>query len=346
MAANQSAVIANEIRRWLASGRLQPASGAYCAWRDAEQGTLAFEYPEITGYALTWLAGCTNPDDGEIRAGRRAADWMVKRLNSGDRSARAGWDGGAVYTFDLGMIAAGLLSFGELVGERAYLEQGRATAAELARYVDSSAGLQAIAPDGPATDRPDGWSTVGRPHLVKCVQALLLAGERDAAGRLLGYATDAQGSDGRFRTQPEGDQVMLHPHIYTVEGLWMWGSACDDSEALERARKAITWAWKYQLPSGGMPRWVSDSETGPEQLDVTSQAIRAAILLDVKPEGLEAATSRLAGLARADEDHGSALIYQPDADGTHLNAWVSMFAGQALSLAADGPQAVRWNTLV
>ena len=53
------------LRRWLASGAIQPESGAFCAWREEESGTLAFEYPEITGYALTWLACRPDPTDAE-----------------------------------------------------------------------------------------------------------------------------------------------------------------------------------------------------------------------------------------------------------------------------------------
>jgi hypothetical protein len=337
--------VAAGIREWLASGRLQSAGGAYAAWLDPATGRLAFDYPEITGYALTWLAGRAGPEQDELQAGRRAADWLVERLAAGDRSARAGWDDGAVYNFDLGMIAAGLLSFGRLTGEGRYAEQGQRIAEDLARQVLAPSGLRAVSPDGPATSRPGGWSTVGRPHLVKCVQALLLAGDHEAAELLVRYAYEEAAPDGRLRTAPGEAEVMLHPHLYTVEGLWMLGTACGDEAALAAAREATLWAWRRQLPSGALPRWASDEATGPEQLDVTSQAIRAAVLLEVDPPGLDAAVARLAGQARHDGDHGIALVYQPDAPAPHLNAWVTMFAGQALA-AVTGEATVDWDTLV
>ncbi len=333
-------------RRWLSSGRLQSPAGAYCGWLDAATGARAFEYPEITGYALTWLASWESLDDRELAAGGRAADWLVRRLASGERSARSGWDSDAVYTFDLGMIAAGLVSFGRCVRDGGYAEQGIAAARQLAGYVNTVRGIESIAPDGPPTSRASGWSTSGQPHLTKCVQALLLAGEREAARLLVDRTLDAQLLDGHFNTAPGEERVMLHPHIYTIEGLWIWGTACDDDRALECAREAVAWVWQHQLPSGGLPRWASGTERGREQSDVTSQAIRAAILLGVEPRGLEAAASRLATLARTDGDHGCALTYQPDAEEVHLNAWVSMFGGQAFRVLTEGPNALNWNTIV
>jgi len=323
---------------------VQSEAGGFCAWRDVANDKLAFEYPELTGYALSWLAGLSEPDEREIRAGRRAAEWLIRRLSVGDRSARTGWDSGAVYTFDLGMISAGLISFGRLVDEPQLVEQGQATARQLARYVERAEGLLAIVPDGPPSGRPPTWSTAGRPHLVKCVQALLLADEYDAARRLSIQAVDAQDDGGRFQTQPNGSIVMLHPHFYAVEGLWMLASACNDDGLLERARAATRWAWEHQLPSGGMPRWATGHEVGPEQVDVTGQAIRAAVLLHVDVPRLDSAVARLAALAQEDGHHGYALIYEPAS--AHLNAWATMFAGQAIGVAIDGPRAVTWTNFV
>ena len=278
-------------------------------------------------------------------AGSRAADWLVRRLASGDRSARANWDGGAVYTFDLGMIAAGLQSFGQLVDNAQYVDQGRATARDLATYVHSLRGLEAVAPDGPLTQRCETWSTRGRAHLIKCVQSLLLAHEKEAAQGLVEQTMASQFSDGHFTTQPGGDHVMLHPHLYAVEGLWIWGTASGDDQALERARVATEWTWQHQLPSGGMPRFAGPGTAGPEQFDVTSQAIRAALITGLQPPGFESAVARLCEHVRETEA-GAALVYQPEAREQQLNAWATMFAAQALDLASNGRAATHWSTLV
>lgn len=340
----EALTLAGDLRRWLASGSLQSPSGAFCAWLDADTGELAFQYPEITGYALTCMSIAEVPSDHELDAAFRAADWLLERFATGDRSARAGWDRAAVYTFDLGMIAAGLQSFGRLAADEQYVELGRSLACELAAYVRSERGLEAVAPDGPGTARPGTWSTSGQPHLVKCVQALLLAGQVDAARTLVQRTISLQSDDGSFATQPDPGHVMLHPHLYAVEGLWIWGSARGDEHALECARAATLWVWEHQLASGGLPRFAGQ-ETGPEQSDVTGQAIRAAVLTGAEPAGFERAVVRLGQIARQ-TTAGQALVYQPSAPTRHLNSWVTMFGAQALELAAAGLEEFSWSHLI
>jgi len=344
-----AAASSGRLRAWLASGDLVAADGAICAWRDAASDGLAFAYPEITGYALTWWAGRPDPTDAEVALGRAAAGWLMQRLGAvGDLSAREGWDGGAVYTFDLGMIAAGLQSFGVRFGLDDARELGRALASRVAGYVGDDGVLPALAPDGPASGRGSSWSTEGVPHNAKCAQALLLAGEQDAARAMLDGVSAHQREDGRFVTQPADDRVMLHPHLYAVEGLWMAGTMLGDDALLERARRGARWAWKHQLPSGGLPRHVaiaSGVDDAPEQLDVTAQALRANLLFDVDHAGAARAAARLAEVADA-AGTGAALPYQPASGAHHRNAWVTMFGAQALQIAGSGPEALAWDQLV
>jgi hypothetical protein len=343
---DNAASLADELGQWLGSGRLQSAEGAFCAWLDATTGELAFPFPEITGYALTWLARSGGENVPEVEAGHRAARWLVDRLRSGDRSARSGYDREAVYTFDLGMIAAGLISFGRCTGTAEYVDQGAQVAQQLAALVRQTGELPAIAPDGPSSERSPEWSTVGRVHLAKCAQALLLVDEVEAAGSLCEVALAAQHKQGWFATAP-GETIMLHPVLYAVEGLWITGTATGQTWLLSAAADAAQWVWRQQLPSGGLPRSVNESGPGVEQIDVTTQAIRAAVLLELGCPGLEAAIRRVLTLARPDDGYGQALIYQPDAQGSdHLNAWVTMFGEQAVRVAALGSEALSWNTLV
>jgi hypothetical protein len=141
---------------------------------------------------------------------------------------------------------------------------------------------------------------------------------------------------------------MLHPHFYAVEAMWMWGTARDELAALERAKRATEWAWRYQLPDGGLPRLVNldTEEAGVEQLDVTSQAVRAALLVEADVDGLDRAVERLCAAARPVAG-AAALPYQPQAANAHLNAWVTMFGAQALELAAQpGHRSLSWHELV
>jgi hypothetical protein len=331
-----TATIARGLRRWLFSGACQSESGAFCAWRDASTGRLAFEYPEITGYLLTFAAGLDDLEEHEITASRRGADWLVSRLRQGDRSAREGWDGGAVYTFDLAMLANGLLAFGRRFDDE-YVEAGAAVVDFLHAEIRAAGHLPAVA-RGPVPAHT-GWATEGRAHLLKAVQCLLLASEaagretREAAASLIAEAETLQQPDGRFITGPGDGLTMLHPHHYALEGLWIWGRATGEEWAMERARAGVEWAFCNQLPSRGFPRFVlqGGDGTGPEQADASAQAVRMAYLVELEPERLGLAVERLGELTIGDQIE-RASVYQPETNLCHENVWSTLFAAQALDL--------------
>lgn len=338
--------LAAALRGWLASGDLQSPSGAFCAWRDTAAGELAFEYPEINGYALTWFAGRKEPTEGETEAAQRVADWLVERIDRGELAARSGWDRESVYSFDLGMIATGLMCHGRRSADARAERVGTEVAARLAEEAVSPGGLAPILADGPASEREPAWSTAGRAHLVKCVQCLHLARREDAVSALLAELERWRRDDGLFRTQPEEHLVMLHPHFYVVEGLWMHASAGGDPDALEVARRATESAWRHQRSDGALPRHVAldGSADGRGQCDVTAQAVRAALLTSADVPGLDRAVELLGRVSRARED-GAAIPYTASADDTDLNSWATMFAAQALELYGS-ERSIAWHELV
>ena len=124
-------------------------------------GEKAYDYAEITGYALTHLAARTELADDEIAVGRRAADWLVGRVQQRRLAARDGWDSGAVYLFDLGMISTGLQTFGRRFEEERYV----ATGLELVELLDRelAADLGPVSAYGPRSERTN-WSTRGVVH--------------------------------------------------------------------------------------------------------------------------------------------------------------------------------------
>ena len=335
------------LRGWLGSGPIDSPTGAYFAWIEEGTGRAAFEYPEITGYALTYLMGRPEPSREELSRAARAADWLVDRLDRGDRSARDGWDDGAHYTFDLGMIATGLLLFGDRCESERHLRMGLDLAACFRDEIEATGALAAIPAGSPATAR-QGWSTEGEAHMLKLTQCLLLAdrqelpGAMDAAVALVANGSVYQRDDGSFRTQPDAELTMLHPHVYALEGLWMYSQATGDPIALARVEAGLEWAWRTQLESGGFPRLIAPASQAVEQGDVTTQTIRIAAALAARPEGFETALRRLADYARP-APGGEALVYQPEADATHHNAWVTMFGAQALDWAVGAGD---WETLV
>lgn len=339
------------LRAWLGSGALQSPGGAFCAWKESDTGQLAFEYPEITGYALTHLAQHETTDD-ELSAGVRAAAWLREKGSSGALSARGEWDGQAVYNFDLAMIASGLINFGRRTSDEAVAGAGAKLAEDLAAQHRAEGVLRSIRASHRRPSARSAWSTEGFAHLVKTVQCLLLHGGDEplaVAKEIIDLSRRSQQPDGRFVTHPADAETMLHPHLYAMEGLWMFAEATGDSDARDRARAGVAWAWQHQLDNGGFPRFVSAERAAgvsPEQFDVTSQALRMAVLTDVGQATRGRAAERLEQVARHDGDAGSALPYQPTDGAAHLNAWVSMFGYQALRVADAGATVLPWRHLV
>lgn len=340
------------LRRWLASGAIQSPGGAFCAWKDAATGQLAFEYPEITGYALTYLAASDPPSEPELVAGDHAARWLADRLEEGRLGARAEWDGQAVYNFDLAMIASGMATFGRATGDERAVAAAAEVVDDLVAQHRKAGALPSIRESSHRPSMRSSWSTEGFAHLVKAVQCLLVDGREDAravADEIIAHSERFQRDDGRFETHPSDAETMLHPHLYAMEGLWMYAEATGDRNARERAERGTRWAWEHQLPTGGLPRFVATAgaaEPAVEQWDLTGQGIRMAVVLGQHPSGLSRAVERLAGGAIGDGDAGAALPYQPEADAGHLNAWVSMFGHQALRLAHRPERVLPWQHLV
>ena len=104
----------------------------------------------------------------------------------------------------------------------------------------------------------------------------------------------------------------------------------------------MAWTWKYQLEEGGLPR---SEAGGGEQSDVTAQAVRLSLALDERGQATERALTRLTNLARETRG-GLAVVYRPDSGKEHLNTWATLFAAQALTLAAPAAPALSWRTLV
>jgi hypothetical protein len=341
------------LRRWLSEGEIVSPSGAYYAWFDADTCNPAFEYPEITGYALTHLASQPDPTDAERRSAANAAHWLVERWRGGDRSARAGWDDGRVYYFDLAMEANGLLLAGSRFGINSAVDVG----AEIVRVMVAEIAKTGYLPCLPEADggARAGWSTQGVPHMGKALQSLLHARELledassdldEAIKRVVQQTLDNQQADGRFVTDPSDEMTMLHPHLYAVEGLWCHAEATGDRASGAAAKAGATWVWDHQLSTGGLPRCVrldGVTEGVPEQHDLTAQAVRAAYLTETSVDQAARAADRLVDVATP-RANAAALIYQPEAGQRHLNAWVSLFGAQALGIAASLP--IAWQELV
>lgn len=347
-----AAAMSARLRQWLPAFA-QSTSGAFYAWIDATTGAPAFEYPEITGYALTHLAAQSDPSEAEVHVGQRAGEWLAELWRTGRLAAREGWDGQAVYNFDLGMITNGLIAFGTRFGAPELVATGGAIGTLLTEQVRRDGHLESIDLSISPPSSRSAWSTEGYVHLVKVAQSLLTAGSAGVAGAMqaaeavIAKGAQWQKEDGRFVTHPSCyAETMLHPHLYAVEGLWAHAEATGSAESRQRARSATEWAWQQQLPSGGLPRYVvtATGAAGPEQFDVTSQAVRAAVLLNVRPAGFDAAVERLCEVVVPAASGTCSMRYQMG-EPIHRNVWASMFGCRALALTEPG-STLDWKHLV
>ena len=340
----------HDLAEWLASGTNQHPSGAIASWVDGATGQLGYEYPEITGYALTYLSAGHGSNGGVD--GAAAADWLCDRIERGDFSGRAG-DGGVIYNFDHAIQAVGLMSFGETDGGSARHRHGGLTLARRLRdQLQTTGTLPAIDPRGAVTIREHTWSVSGSAHLLKCAQALLLAdrlgeeGMRDAVATLQATCDWSAGRgrpDGNVVTCPGSERVHLHAAMYFIEGLWILSEAAGDQVARELADAHFSWVLDHQLANGGFPNIVG-VPGGQEQNDVLAQVVRMAALLRRRDERVTAATERLVSGAVATRT-GAAIRYRPDDPQVHLNSRCTMFADQALGVVS-GEDKCEWYALV
>ncbi|MFI6527674.1 hypothetical protein [Streptomyces uncialis] len=346
---------ADALSRWLASGATQAPSGAFCGWRDEETGELSAPYPEITGYILTFLTGA-----GPTAAARAtdAANWLAARAEAGDFSARPEKTRGAVYTFDIAMIAHGLLRLGQATATPRLVDAGLTYADALVRAAAVHGPLPTVVSGTEPGPLPAAWSTRGRVHLLKTVQALLAAADQGLPGamRLATSLTDEAHTWQEPHafpppTQPGSTLVSLHALCYAAEGLWMWADRTGDTRALDRSRALTAWVWRQRLPAGGFPGFVdlaqgAPTPVGERQSDVVAQALRLALLHRLPDADTAAEATLLSVDLRQVADGQAAIPYRPGAPERHLNTWASMFAAQALRLAADPHPSMNWQEFV
>ena len=329
---------------WLFAGVLAHPSGGVAGWRERRTGRLSDEYPEISGY---YLSAAVFADMTSSAAVIRAADWLCARIES-NASASRRVDGSAIYNFDQGIIAAGLIKYGVRTGNARAVAAGVQAASRLRDQLNDLGHLPPLDPTaGPPHGRPATWSTVGRMHLAKTVQCLLLAAELGVAGmrkaaRILIDDVSSAFSLTNDGLRDELGRVNLHATSYTLEGLWIWDAANRTTGVRDILHSAFDELVSHRLPSGGFPR-LAATAASREQSDVHAQVIRLAALLG-RASTVRPSIARLREVA-SPAVFGWSVPYEPQAQEVHENAWATMFAAQALALV-DGPADLEWWELI
>lgn len=326
---------------WVLGGVLSHPSGGIAGWRERRTGRLSDEYPEISGYFLS-AAVCA--DATGSAAAIRAADWLTERIDSNALASRR-VDGSAIYNFDQGIIAAGLIKYGVRAGKARAVAAGIRVASRLRDQLEQHGHLPTFDPAaGPPVGRPATWSTVGRLHLAKTVQCLLLAAELGVAGMREAARTLIDDVSGAFSIQSDAlrdsnGHVNLHATCYALEGLWIWDAANRATDIHAVLHAAFEELVSRRLPSGGFPRTAVSAR---EQNDVLAQVVRLAALLG-RASMIVPSIARLREVASPAEQ-GWSVPYEPGSGEIHDNAWATMFAAQALALL-DRPDLDWWELI-
>lgn len=329
---------------WLFTGALAHANGGIAGWRERRTGRLSDEYPEISGY---FLSAAVFADATGSAAAMGAADWLIGRIET-NASASRRTDGPAIYNFDQGIIAAGLIKYGVRADRARAVAAGIRVAARLRDQVNEFGHLPTLDPTaGPPPGRPATWSTAGRLHLAKTVQCLLLADELGAAGMREAARVIIEDVRSAFSLTSDGlrdsaGHINLHAMCYALEGLWIWDAANGTFGLHRILHAAFAELVSHRLPSGGYPR-LAISGASHEQSDVHAQVVRLAALLG-RTTTVRPSIARLRQVVSPTEC-GWAVPYAPQSAEVHENAWATMFTAQALALV-EGPPALEWWELI
>jgi len=196
--------------------------------------------------------------------------------------------------------------------------------------------------------RPDHWSQIAGPHLLKCALWLARVGQAPFARQLADRLVDTCFEDGRFRIRSGSPVTYLHSHCYALEGLLglsAW-QRCHN-QLVPRSYGPVLdagaqWLARVQLEDGSLPDYIGQqSRCRPS--DVLAQAIRIWSVVDpiAYDRPIAVALQRLA--ARQNPATGGIAYHEASDDEC---SWVAAFALQACSWAVEAPKPGELQCLV
>ncbi len=355
---------------WLRSSGIQADAGGACegsfyAWYDCARATYAFAYPEATGYGLSlWtVLARTGFAPAALARASAAADWLLWACREGSPPARIHPQSGQplveyTYTFDAGMIVAGLARLGALAPDDRREALGRSLCRWLIHTMQMPNGsfrARARAVSGRPVEAHPRWS--GRPggYHANIAAAVALFGRQyndpnlvDAGIRAGNWVVAQQASNGAF--VDAGGRTLLHPQAYACEGLLCLAAVVADRHAsLTReyehaATRGLLWMLHLADENGDLPAAVQEQTPVPDEphrTDILSQLLRL-VFLSIESGRLDPAVAQptvnrvvgrlLQAQVRSDDlaaDGGFIFNPRPHA-ASHVNSWVTMFATQTL----------------
>lgn len=329
-------------------------AGSFNAWFNPKTNDYAYVYIEISGYAITMLCYLYREtlDSQYLDAAKRVGDWLLRIQYPNGTFPTAVYTKldahkkpSAIHTFDVGMVINGLTVLYRDTKHEPYLESAKLAADWIVclQREDGSIPANIDQETGKIRDTGSTWSTQSGSYHVKFAMGLLnvheLTGDSRyevAARKLCEYALTKQKPDGQFITYGDLDGTNLHPHSYSAEGLYVAGKYLHEPRYLEAARKASIWSLSLQN-DGVIPRHKHDERLNyNERVDIIAQTSRLAHLFDLNVSDRDLVLARLKEYQVLDTDDAKQIggfRFGKSSTGEslpHVNAWVTMFALQAL----------------
>lgn len=336
--------------------------GGVNAWFDLKSSNYPFIYSEITGYAVNlFLFGYSlTGNEAFLKQAELAGDWLVlaRDRNCGLVINRAYYKSdhepyyeACIFTFDQWMIIFGLCNLFEVTGNQRYGKAAQEMGSFLIQHTflkDGSMYPMVDLKTGQPSAAHDKWSRQPGSFHAKALLALhrlyVIGGNEDyfaCAKRLAQYALSQQKKEGRFVTQTNEQSTHLHPHLYSMEGLMYFGLAQNDSQILQTCERALSWVLDSESEDGTTYSFFKEGKFVPyERADILAQTLRLGSLLRGRLEHqknlqskLERLKSKLLSYQVKEGAQRGGFLYGKEQDGTvhdHVNAWVTMFALQAL----------------
>src|SRR3989344_53344 len=328
--------------------------GGLYAWFDAINQKYPFVYSEITGYGITafiflhHLSG----ENVFIKRAEDAAQWLIKEaIFSPQLAYRCKYFPeeksflNHLCSFDNSMILTGLSLLSEKHNTSIYKERAIALGDWLVNTMQKSDGSfhpNWEAGRGKFIETLQKWSTQAgsfhAKHAIGLLNLYRITGKRlykESAIRLCDWSLSQQGEEGRFITNASDGSTNQHPHCYACEGLLYAGISLKEPKYVQAARKGMLWSLSSQLANGGFPS--ADKDGGfvnIERMDILAQIMRLALLCGQRGEKIKKAFDRLFRFQVLDDSRQKGGFRYGFIEGgtevPHINAWVSMFALQAM----------------
>lgn len=344
---------------WMLASGIQADNGGVCAWHNLKDGSNSYLYSEITGYAITTLLFLFRvcKDKIFLEKAKLAAGWIVDealhscggvktRLYKDEVTAEKDYSflEERIFSFDTGMVLYGMVNLYKAAKDPKFLGISEKIAGFLSDKMLAKDGyLYPIydAKTGKAISPEDKWSNRAGSFHAKVslgfVELFKITGEKrykEISIKLCEYAMSKQEDSGRFITDVLKKTTHVHPHCYSVEGLWYTGTNFDIPEFVNSGKKAVEWVFKnvsgnginelYDPASGGFNDF--------QRSDILAQVLRLGVMYKIG-SNMDELISVLSGYQyRCDSEQNGGFLYSRN-DG-HVNSWCSMFALQALYLAS------------